>query len=194
MFSFFQSSFRRRAIYRRCWSRSPQRERAFTLLELLIVVALLAVLAGMLFGANRRVLESGRRSRAQVELSVLAAALERYRLSFGDYPRTDDPARLLQSLIGKRGPDQSRMDAVCLIDLASFRMMSALDPFATDAALLADPWDRPYRYAYKPDLSWTNPGYVLSSTGPDGVAAPLRTGGFPDPVGSEQEDNLYAQP
>lgn len=60
--------------------------RAFTLIELLIVLGLMAMLGGILLGAGRSVFETGRRTQARAELAVLSAALEAYRVAHGDYP------------------------------------------------------------------------------------------------------------
>ncbi len=129
-----------------------------TLIELLIVVALVATLGGLLLGGGRHAVESGRCSRARAELAAWAAALEDYRASHGDYP-------------------------------------GSLDLLQRESATLVDPWAHPYRYAYKSQSPWTNPGYVLFSAGPDGVASEsLRAGGFADPGGAGNADNLSANP
>lgn len=65
-------------------------EGGFTLLELLIVIALVATLSGLLLGGGRHALESGRVARARAELAAWSATLESYRASHGDYPRSLD--------------------------------------------------------------------------------------------------------
>jgi len=167
----------------------------FTILELLIVVALVAVLSGLVLGASRYVRERGRASRATAELAGLAAALESYRLAQGDYPRTDQPARLLLALVGRRGPEGEAISAQPLIEVARFTVGEGGDPFVDETAELHDPWGAPYRYAYKSEIPWSNPGYVLYSGGPDGLAAAaLLAGGFPAPALSGNGDNLWANP
>ena len=124
---------------------------------------------------------------------ALMAALDAYRQIHGDYPRTDDPARLLQALIGKRGPDHQPVNGRALLDGARFRTVGNADPFADETAVLLDPWERAYGYAYKTQLPWTNPACVLWSAGPDGAAATaLLTGGFADRNAIGNADNLYA--
>jgi prepilin-type N-terminal cleavage/methylation domain-containing protein len=165
---------------------------AFTLLELLAVIGLIAVLTGIVIGVGQRALESGRTSRARAELATLAALLETYKAVNGDYPRTSDPAHLLQSLLGRRGPDYQPVSAQPLLEAARFTLSG--DPFADESAVLVDPWGHPYFYAYKsPPGGWTNPGYVLGSAGPDGAAVTaLRPGGFADVAAAGNTDNLYA--
>ena len=167
--------------------------RAFTLLELLAVLGLIVVLTGLVLGVGRRASDTGKAARARAELVALMAALDAYRQIHGDYPRTDDSARLLQSLIGKRGPDHQPVNGRALLEVARFRPAGAADPFADEAAVLLDPWERPYRYAYKSQQPWTNPACVLWSAGPDGNGtATLLAGGFPDRNATGNADNLYA--
>ncbi len=170
------------------------RRAAFTLLELLTVIALIAVLAGIVLGFGQRASETGRTARAKAELAALAAALENYQRVFGDYPQTDDATQLLQSLIGRRGPRNAATATRALLETARFKTAGDRDPFADPLALLVDPWDRPYRYAYKaPAAGWTSPSYVLYSAGLDGQdVAVLLPGGFPDVTAAGNADNVYA--
>jgi len=158
----------------------------FTLLELLAVLLVVGLLAGMVIGVGQRAAERGRVARAQAELAVLGAALEAYRLSYGDFPRTDDAVQLLRALLGRRGPDSERMVAGRpLLEAARFTMVGEV---------LLDPWGRAYCYAYKsPAGGWTNPGYVLYSAGPDGTQiSRLLAGGFPDASAAANLDNIHA--
>ncbi len=166
----------------------------FTLIELLTVIAIIVILAGIMIGVGRRASETGRIARAKAELVSLAVALESYRRIYGDYPQTDDEARLLQSLLGRRGPTNAAIDGRTLIDTAKFVFAPAGDPMTNPAAMLVDPWGKSYVYAYKtPASGWSNSGYILYSVGPDGADAPgLMPGGFSDPAAPANVDNLYA--
>lgn len=165
----------------------------FTLLELLAVVGIIAILSGLVLGVGRRTIESGKIARAKSELTVLAAALEAYRRSYGDFPQTDDEARLLQSLLGRRGPLNRAITGRSFIESAKFTTAGALDPFANDSSVLIDPWGQPYVYACKSQTPWTNPSFVLYSIGPDGAdSSTLLTGGFIDPAPPANADNLHA--
>lgn len=175
--------------------RRPAAGAGFTLLEVLIVMILVGALGTLVLGVGRYARESGRASRATAELATLAVALESYRLAQGDYPRTDEPGRLLQALIGRRGPAGETIAAGAVIEVGRFTTGSAGDPFLNDAAELLDPWGEGYHYAYKSELPWTNPGYVLYSAGPDSLAsAALLSGGFPDRASAANTDNLWADP
>lgn len=58
--------------------RSGYARRAFTLVEILVVVAVMGVLAALLFAAFQRARESGRRAVCQSNLKQMAAAMQLY--------------------------------------------------------------------------------------------------------------------
>ena len=166
---------------------------AFTLLELLAVIAIIAVLAGIVIGVGRRANETGKLARAKAELAVLSAALENYQRTYGGYPQTDDAARLLQSLIGRRSPTNAVILARSLIETVRFTTTDLRDPFTDSSTVIIDPWGQAYRYAYKTQAPWSNSSYVLYSIGPDGQdSAALLPGGFPDTSIPANADNIYA--
>lgn len=173
---------------------ATEQRAAFTLLELLVVIALVAMLTALVLGGGQFANERARTARARTELAALSVALEAYRQNYGDYPQTDDEARLLQSLLGRRGPTNVVVAGRPLLEAAKFATAGARDPFADTTAVLVDPWDQPYVYAYKvPAVGWSNPGYVLYSPGPDGRdSGVLLSGGLINPGPQENADNLYA--
>jgi prepilin-type N-terminal cleavage/methylation domain-containing protein len=60
--------------------------KAFTLIELLTVIAIIGVLAGITFGVIQGVGSQAKANRASAELASLSAALEEYKRYHGDYP------------------------------------------------------------------------------------------------------------
>ena len=68
---------------------SPRRHfvDAFTVIELLIVMSVIIVLAGLVLGTSGYVQKKGQRSRAEAEIAALSAALESYKADNGIYPR-----------------------------------------------------------------------------------------------------------
>jgi prepilin-type N-terminal cleavage/methylation domain-containing protein len=60
---------------------------AFTLVELLIVMAIILVLAGLILATSGYVQKKGKRSRAEAEIAAMSAALENYKADNGIYPR-----------------------------------------------------------------------------------------------------------
>lgn len=73
-------------------------EGAFTIIELVVVIALIIILAGLILSTVGYVQNKGARSRAEVEIAAMSAALENYKADNGIYPtnatktETLDPA------------------------------------------------------------------------------------------------------
>jgi type II secretory pathway pseudopilin PulG len=59
---------------------------AFTIIELLIVMAIIIVLAGLILATSGYVQNKGKRSRAEAEIAAMSAALESYKADNGVYP------------------------------------------------------------------------------------------------------------
>jgi type II secretory pathway pseudopilin PulG len=62
---------------------------AFTLIELLIAMAIIIVLAGMIMATAGYVQKKGYRSRTEAEIAAISAALENYKADNGVYPRDE---------------------------------------------------------------------------------------------------------
>lgn len=71
---------------------SPSRTSAFTLLELLSVMAVIGILAALLFPAVRSARVAANKARTKVQFSQWAAALEGFRGEYGHYPALDPSA------------------------------------------------------------------------------------------------------
>jgi len=61
--------------------------RAFTILELLIVMSIIIILGGLILATASYVQKKGKRSRAEAEIAAMSAALENYKADNGIYPR-----------------------------------------------------------------------------------------------------------
>lgn len=166
---------------------------AFTLIELLAVLTILALLGAVMLGAGRRVSETGRVAQARTELAAIAAGLEAYQRRYGDYPRTADAGELLDSLSGRRAPDGSAIIGRACLHRACFRIGEDAGGEGSSGPTLLDPWQRSYVYVFRvPAAGWENASYVLYSRGPDGRHdRTLRPGGFADPTAAPNLDNLY---
>ena len=123
----------------------PLDEAGFTLIELLIVVIILGVLAGLvgprLFG---RVGQS-RQAAARVQIELLGAALDQFKLDVGRYPNSQEGLQALQQSPGNapgwEGPYLKK-------------------------EVPRDPWGSPYQYRSPGE----NGEYDLASLGSDGAA------------------------
>jgi type II secretory pathway pseudopilin PulG len=64
------------------------REGAFTIIELLVVITIIIVLAGLILATSSYVQNKAARSRAETEIAAMSAALESYKADNGIYPST----------------------------------------------------------------------------------------------------------
>lgn len=128
--------------------KSLQKRKAFTLIEILIVIALMAFLASLVVGNIAAQFSTAREQVAQTFVkSSLEAPLMTYSMKVGSFPSTEEG---LQALI--KAPES-----------AGDRWGN--DPYIKDGKVPEDPWGSEYRYAYP---GTHNPsGYDLWSIGPD---------------------------
>jgi prepilin-type N-terminal cleavage/methylation domain-containing protein len=113
----------------------PGREAAaFTLIELLIVIAIIAVLAGLGFGAVQGALGSAKRAQARNDVSQVAAAVKAYTLEYGRLPEEGNE---IAALVG---------DNPKKIVFLEPRMAAGKPPKGgLSGEELLDPWGKPYK-------------------------------------------------
>lgn len=194
------------------------RRRAFTIIELLVVIGIIAVLAGIFFGVAGGVRERSKISRAETELSLLAQYLAQYKAHYGDFPHVDlaesnsaDSASkregedgivaLYDALNGLRAVDGTALDPRqrAFIDRSKFDHQFApsknpptpANPDKAPVALI-DPWGNAYRYYYKSSTTWENPTYLLYSTGGSGSHEKPDAKGYSDKSDPSNVDNVYS--
>ena len=85
---------------------------AFTIIELLVVMAIIIVLAGLILATSGYVQNKGRRSRAEAEIAAISAALENYKADNGVYPTEPATDALKANTMGD--PTRSEYEAASL--------------------------------------------------------------------------------
>ena len=79
---------------------STLRKSAFTIIELLIVISIIIILAGLILSTVGYVQKKGVRSRAEAEIAAISAALESYKADNGIYPADSDTNALKPNMMG----------------------------------------------------------------------------------------------
>ena len=132
----------------------PRTQHGFTLVELLIVMAILAILGGLVTAAAQNARKRGAATKAKAAIAALETALQMYQLDLGGYPASGNTG-LVTALA--TGPGSSDWHGP---------YMEFKQDELSDGAFL-DPWGKPYVY--------TAPGvhrpasFDLYSTGPNGT-------------------------
>lgn len=132
------------AVGRRVATRNRGSEEGFTLVELLVVLGIIALLAGLVAPQVLGYLGKARIDSARIQLRNLESALELYHLDVGNYPTSE------QGLAALLAPPQG--------------VVNWSGPYLRGKDGFSDPWGNPYLYK--------SPGagaaFDLTSLGRDG--------------------------
>lgn len=137
----------------------PRDGAAFTLVELMVVMGVICILAGLVLSAAGYLQKKGARSRTEAEIAALSAALENYKADNGDYPLNTYSSSNNSCLVTSLMPTNGTAGKIYY----DFRTNSLTNSGAFPIYL--DPYGNPYNYVY----SATGTNITLGSTnnGPD---------------------------
>lgn len=132
-----------------------QSRHGFTLIEIMVVIAVLGMLAALVAPNVFRHVGTAREATARSQIELLGTALDAYRLDNDVYPSTSQG-----------------LDALHREPQANPRPRNWRGPYLSKSVPL-DPWGRPYVYSSPgTESSW---GYDLVSYGRDGAAGGAAT-------------------
>ncbi len=128
---------------------SPNRLSAFTLLEILVTLAIIGLLAGLAISNSDKIFGQSQEAVARVFVrDSLKTSLVRYKIDLGDYPTTSEGIAALITAPGSKGE--------------RWRGPYIESP---GGKVPNDPWGEPYRYRFPGTKN--KGGYDLYSVGPD---------------------------
>jgi general secretion pathway protein G len=125
-------------------------EAGFTLLEILVVIAILGLLIGLVAPAVLRQLGGARASVAHQSIERLGSILDLYKLDVGSYPTTEQG---LQALLARPAGAPAGWNG----------------PYVKSGATPLDPWN--HTYSYRNPSTRSGHDYDLCSAGPTGSTA-----------------------
>ncbi len=123
-------------------------EAGFTLLEILVVIAILGLLIGLVAPAVLRQLGGARQNIARQSIERLGTVLDLYKLDVGSYPSTDQG---IQALVTRPAG-----------------VTSWAGPYLQGGNAPVDAWG--HAYSYRNPSQRSGHDYDLCSAGPDGTA------------------------
>jgi len=129
---------------------APRAAQGFTLLEMLIVLAIIGLLVALVGPRLLERLDTSKVTTTETQIRMLRTSLDTLRLDIGRYPTTEEGLALLTN--PPTDPDLR----------AHWR-----GPYLEDA-LPNDAWGHPFNYAYS---AAGNPPFSLYSYGPEGKAS-----------------------
>lgn len=160
---------------------------AFTLMEIMAVITIIIILAGLTVGGMSFVAERQKQEKAKVQLALLENAIESYKADMGDYPGTGnspesgDVSEDLYNALFKDGYDYtSSATPPTNWTKATKIYLPELDPRSSKQGWVAktgastppaslkitDPWKNNFRY--RKGTNAQNPTFDLWSYGKDG--------------------------
>ncbi len=123
------------------------RKKAFTIIEIMIVLLIIGILMGLSVGGAMKILQESKKGQAEADIAALASAVSRYERDIGSYP-PDSSGGLWYYLEDNRSGDTNGWEG-SYIDFDNSR---------TSGNDYEDPWGANYQYDCTPPTN--NAGFV----------------------------------
>ena len=159
---------------------------AFTLIELMAVITIIVILAGLVVGSLGFVNDKQAKDKAKVQIGMISKALEEYKLDNGTYPATaasttgsGNSQLLFDALYYKGAQDTTGATKIYIGELNPLNTKQGwTSGTASSSTKINDPWGNEYRYrtalntSGAANSSTQNPDFDLWSCGKDGATTP----------------------
>lgn len=140
----------------------PRSQNAFTLIEMLVVIAIIAILAGLLFPAIRGAITKGKVAQANADVRAIEAAIRQYYTEYGKLPVTDADQGVSDKFYGPSSGTDKMRDIIDVLranatgvnanNVLNPRRIVFYEPPSRKGAVgdsndrsIYDPWGEPYR-------------------------------------------------
>ena len=160
------------------------RRRGFTLIEMMTVITIIVILAGITVAGMSYITDKQANAKAKVDIELLSTAIEKYKFDNGEYPGIDPDSPMDGDISEQLYNDlfyEGYQDLEANGGEGIFQIyLNELDPRSSRQTLvqktndnipppdlkILDPWGRPY--LYRKGALANNPDYDLWSRGKDG--------------------------
>lgn len=133
--------------------------RAFTLIELLIVIAIIGILMALLFPAVNGAIDAARKAQAKNDVTQIATAVVAYETEYGKLPdiggeKGNVDGDLVKTLTAERTNNNPRK--IVFIEIGQWKKNSKSG--TNDSGAFLDAWGNPYKIAIDHDYDNTISG------------------------------------
>ncbi len=161
-----------------------RRSRGFTLIEMLTVITIIVILAGLVIAGTGFVKEKQKQSKAKIQVDLLSNGCEDFKSDNGYYPGINDNTAGDGKNMSKElysdlywdsdrdgsGPKSDSDQKIYISDLDPENNKQGWSDGKGQSARILDPWGNEYRY--RKGSGANNPDFDLWSCGPDGKTNP----------------------
>ena len=125
---------------------------AFTLVELLVVISIIAILAGLSFPAVNGALDSAKKTQAKSNAVQIAAAVSAYEMEYGKLPpltagssssdSTGDVGSFLTEILGGASGNANNSRTITFLEMSSYKKSKG---GTNSSGAYLDPWGSAYK-------------------------------------------------
>lgn len=145
--------------------------RGFTLIEMLAVITIIVILAGMTLAGLQFVKDKQAREKCKVQVQLLCKSIEDYKLDNGAYPTATNSNELYKALFWDtnndgKGADTDTTQKIYCAELDPQQKKQGWIQGSGANATIVDPWFN--EFIYRTGAASWNPDFDLWSKGKDG--------------------------
>lgn len=150
---------------------NSKKSAAFTLVELLVVISIIVILAGLSFPAVNGAMDSAKKTQAKSNAVQIAAAVSAYEMEYGKLP-TLTGTIVDQTLVGILTTSNSR--GIVFLEAQAWKKGKG----GTNSVGYCDPWSSNTPYCIALDTDYDNKINVSTNGGASGDATIMKKSGF----------------